>query len=59
MGNAGIFDDLLEDFTAICYSLWLFGIVCGYLVYLSRLGIFVQRKIWQPWHRSRALDPSP
>jgi hypothetical protein len=34
MGNAGIFDDLLEDFTAICHSLWLFGIVCGYLVYL-------------------------
>jgi hypothetical protein len=30
-------------------NLWPFDKVCGHLVYLSRFGMFVPRKIWQPW----------
>jgi hypothetical protein len=39
----------MEYFTAICYNLWPFGIVCGHLVIFPRFGKFGPRKIWQPW----------
>jgi hypothetical protein len=48
MGNVCKFYDHLEDLTAIWYNLWPFGMVCGHLVYFSRFGMFVPRKIWQP-----------
>jgi hypothetical protein len=48
MVNVGIFYDHLEYFMAIWYNLWLFGIVCGNLLYFSRFGMFGPRKIWQP-----------
>jgi hypothetical protein len=48
MENVGIFYDHLEYFTAIWYNLWLFGIVCGHLVYFLRFGKFGPRTIWQP-----------
>jgi hypothetical protein len=48
--NAGIICDHLEYFWIIWYILWPFGIVCGHLVYISRFGMFVPRKIWQPCH---------
>jgi hypothetical protein len=32
-------------------NLWLFGILCGDLVYFSHFGMFGARKIWQPWMR--------
>jgi hypothetical protein len=30
-------------------AFWLFGIVCGHLVYFLRFGMLGPRKIWQPW----------
>jgi hypothetical protein len=39
-------------FTAIWYALWLFGNVCGHLVYFSHFGIFGSRKIWQPCYEA-------
>jgi hypothetical protein len=33
--------------------IWLFGVVCGHLVYCSRFGTFGARKIWQPWAHER------
>jgi hypothetical protein len=48
MVNVGIFYDHLEYFMAIWYNLWLFGIVCGHLLYFSQFGMFGQRKMWQP-----------
>jgi hypothetical protein len=48
MKNVCIFYDHLEYFMAIRYNLWLFGIVCGHLVYFSHFGMFGPRKIWQP-----------
>jgi hypothetical protein len=53
MENVCKFYDRLEYFTAIWYNLWLFGIVCGDLVYFSHFGMFGPRKIWQPWYRLR------
>jgi hypothetical protein len=50
MVNVGIFYDHLENFMAIWYNLWLFGIVCGHLLYFSQFGMFGQRKVWQPWY---------
>jgi hypothetical protein len=47
MENVGIFYDHSEYFTAIWYTLWPFGIVCGHLVYFSQFGMFRPRKIWQ------------
>jgi phosphotransferase system glucose/maltose/N-acetylglucosamine-specific IIC component len=35
MENVVIFYDHLKYFTAIWYNLWLFGIVCGHLVFFS------------------------
>jgi hypothetical protein len=49
MDNVVIFYDRLEHFMAIWHNLWRFGIVCGHLVYFSHFGMFVRRKIWQPW----------
>jgi hypothetical protein len=49
MVNVGIFSDHLENFMAIWYNLWLFGIICGHLWYFSRFDRFGQIKIWQPW----------
>jgi predicted metal-binding membrane protein len=34
---------------AIWHNVWQFGIVCGHFVYFSHFGMFVPRKIWQPW----------
>jgi hypothetical protein len=34
MVNVGMFYDHLEYFMAIWYNLWLFGIVCGHLLYI-------------------------
>jgi hypothetical protein len=48
MVNVGIFHDHLEYFMAIWYNLWPFGIFCGHLLYISQLGKFGPRKIWQP-----------
>jgi hypothetical protein len=48
MLNVSIFCDYLEYFTAIWYTLWPFGVVCGHLVHFSRFGMFGPRKIWQP-----------
>jgi hypothetical protein len=48
MENVVIFYEHLKYFTAIWYNLWPFGIVCGHLVYILRLGMFGTRKIWQP-----------
>jgi hypothetical protein len=45
MSNVVLFYDHLEYFTAIWYTLWPFGIVCGNLVYFSRFGMFGPRKI--------------
>jgi hypothetical protein len=42
-----VFYGHLEYFTASRNNLWQFGIVCGHLVYFSRFGMFVPRKIWQ------------
>jgi hypothetical protein len=33
---------------AIWYNVWMFGVVCGPLIYISRFGMFRQREIWQP-----------
>jgi hypothetical protein len=49
MENVSTFYDLTEYFTSICYNIWLFGIVCGHLVYFPQFGTFGTRKIWQPW----------
>jgi hypothetical protein len=49
MKNVVILYDHLEYFTAIWYSLWLFGKVCGHLVYFLCFGMFEPRKIWRPW----------
>jgi hypothetical protein len=54
-----IFDDHLEYFMDIWYNLWLFGIVCGDLVYFSHFGMLGPRKIWQPCtapHHSSSTD---
>jgi hypothetical protein len=41
---------------AIWYNVWPFGVVCGPLVYFSRIGMIGQRKIWQPcWPRFVAM----
>jgi hypothetical protein len=55
MENIVIFYDHLEYFTAIWYK-WPFGIVCGHLVYFLRFGMFVTRKIWQPWSGLVGVD---
>jgi hypothetical protein len=49
MENVGIFFENFEYFTAICNSLYPFGIVCVHLVYFSVFGMFGPKKIWQPW----------
>jgi hypothetical protein len=49
MKHVGVFYDTSEYFMAIWYILWPFGIVCGHLVYFSRIGMFRPREIWQPW----------
>jgi hypothetical protein len=46
--NVVIYDHW-EYFSVIWYNLLPVGIVCGHLVYFSRFGTFVPRKIWQPW----------
>jgi hypothetical protein len=43
MENVGIFYDLMEYFTAICYNLWQFGIVGGHLIYFF--------PIWYAWSK--------
>jgi hypothetical protein len=48
MESAGIFYDHLEYFTAIWCILWPFGKGCGHLVHFFLIGMFGQRKIWQP-----------
>jgi hypothetical protein len=48
MEKVGKFYDHLEYFTAICYNLWPFGIVCGHLVCFSQFGMSGPGKIWQP-----------
>jgi hypothetical protein len=35
-------------YTVNWYNLWPIGIVCDHLVFFSRFGMFVPRKIWQP-----------
>jgi hypothetical protein len=49
MEDVGIFYEHLVRITVFCYILWTFGVVHGILVYFSRFGTFVPRKIWQPW----------
>jgi hypothetical protein len=49
MVNIGKFYDHLLYFMAFWYNLCPLGIVCGHLLYFSRLGMFGPRKIWQPW----------
>jgi hypothetical protein len=46
MENVGIFYDYILQPSGIFYI--NFGTVCGHWVYLSRLGMFGTRKIWQP-----------
>jgi hypothetical protein len=41
---------MLVYFMTIWNILWQFGIVCGNLVYFFCFGMFVPRKIWQPWY---------
>jgi hypothetical protein len=54
MVNVVIFYDHLENFMAICYNLWPFGIVCGNLLCFTNLvHIFGPRKIRQPCFLSR------
>jgi hypothetical protein len=48
MVNVGIFYDHLENFMAIWYNLWPFGIVCRHLVHFSQFGVFGPRNMWQP-----------
>jgi hypothetical protein len=47
MENVGILYEHMEYFTAICYHLWPFDIVCGHLEYFSQFGMFGPRNIWQ------------
>jgi hypothetical protein len=51
MKNVCIFYDHLEYFTAIWYNLWLFGIVCGHVVYFSHFSMFGPKKSGNPEHR--------
>jgi hypothetical protein len=44
----GIFYVHLVHFTAICHTLWPFGIFSEYLVYFIPFWYFVARKSWQP-----------
>jgi hypothetical protein len=44
MENVVVFYDHLEYFMAIWHNVWLFGIVCGHLVYYSQFGLFVPKK---------------
>jgi hypothetical protein len=48
MEDVGTLYGHLVYFTAIWYSLWPFGIFCGYFVYFFLILIFAPRKIWQP-----------
>jgi hypothetical protein len=66
MEDVGIFYKRLIHFTVFYYILWIFGIVCGNLVYFSPFWYFVPRKIWQPWLQRRRcknlyrnIQPSP
>jgi hypothetical protein len=47
-GKCCIFYYHLEYFMAIWYNLGPFGMVCGHLLYFPQLGVYGQRKIWQP-----------
>jgi hypothetical protein len=49
MENAVIFYGHLEYFTAIWYILWPFGNVVVIWYIFPRFGIYLSRKIWQPW----------
>jgi hypothetical protein len=57
MVNVGIFYDHLENFMAIWYNLWLFGIVCGHLLYFSQFGMFGPRKIRRPCSKRAPSNP--
>jgi hypothetical protein len=48
MEDVGTLYGYLVYFTAIWYSLWLFGIIYGYLIFIFPFWFFVPRKIWQP-----------
>jgi hypothetical protein len=49
-GRYWYFYDHFVNFTIKWYILWIFGTLCGLLVFLSRFGTYVvPRKIWQPW----------
>jgi hypothetical protein len=66
MEDVGIFYGHLVHFTVLCYILWVFGIVCGNLVYFPHFGILYQEKSGSPvpragkaqggWHQ---CDPEP
>jgi hypothetical protein len=47
MKDVGIFMAILSILWPNCNS-WSFGAFCGHLVYFSRFGNVVSRKIWQP-----------
>jgi hypothetical protein len=49
MKDVGMFNGHLVYFTAIGYTLWTLGVLCGNLVYFSPFWYVVLRKIWQPW----------
>jgi hypothetical protein len=51
MVNVGIFYDHLEYFMAIWYNLWLFGIVCGHLLYFS--------PFWNVWTKKNLATLVP
>jgi hypothetical protein len=48
MEDVGVFYGHLVHFTAFCYILLTFGIVCGNLVHIFPFVCFVPRKILQP-----------
>jgi hypothetical protein len=48
MKVVGIFYGLLVHFTDFCYTLWIFGIVRGNLVYFPPFWYFVSRKSGNP-----------
>jgi hypothetical protein len=64
--NAGIFWRTLEwkMLVYLYYGFWnivrAFGIICGHLKHFSRfVMLYLLRKIWQPWFRSRIAFTRP
>jgi hypothetical protein len=62
MEDVGIYYGHLVHFMVFCYVLWIFGIVRGNLVYISRFGILYQEKSGNPDQepilRSRFTTPA-